>query len=34
MKKELYLLCCLLMAVISFACSDDHNENSYQTTEL
>lgn len=34
MKKGLYLLCCLLMAAVGFACSDDHNENDYQTTEL
>lgn len=34
MKKGLYLLCCLLMTVIGFACSDDPNKNNYQTTEL
>ena len=34
MKKNLYLLCCLILAAVSFACSDDHNENGYQTTEL
>lgn len=34
MKKNLYYLCCLILAAVSFACNDDHNENGYQTTEL
>lgn len=34
MKKVFYVLYSLLLAAVSFACSDNHNENSYQTTEL